>query len=119
MIGRPMMERASWIRETETRRRSTRRKLGGGQRERTGSRSGNRAAGRAHDLLGQPGNWVNESVNTTNSTFGASDRRERGATKARCGQPYSASVDATDSNCGAPQEERRRENKLMAWATRR
>lgn len=48
-------------------------------RSRTGSRSGNRAEGRAHDLLEQPGNRLNESVNTTNSadaqTFAGSEER--------------------------------------------
>jgi hypothetical protein len=58
MIGRPMMERASWIRETETRRRSTHRKLGGEQRERTDSRSGKPGSGtcaRPTRTAGQPG----------------------------------------------------------------
>jgi hypothetical protein len=82
-------------------------------------RSGNRATGRAHDLLGQPGNRVAESVNTTNSTGAASGRRERDATNAARGQPCEASVDATSFICGAPQARGRREDKLTAWATTR
>jgi hypothetical protein len=118
-LGRPAAKRASWIRETETRRPSWRRKLRDEERWRTGSRSGDRAEGRAHDLLFCSGDRMKESVDTTNSTRFARASGERGATNVWCGQPCWTSVDATKLGCGAPHRRERRENKLMAWATRR
>jgi hypothetical protein len=75
--------------------------------------------GRAHDRLDRPGNRTKESVDTTNSTRSARTSRERRGTNVRSGQPNWTSVDATKLWSGALQRRERRENKLMAWETRR
>jgi hypothetical protein len=59
-----------------------------------------------------------ESVNTTNSSPAQPAKRAWRA-NSRHGQPCSESVDATDRSRGAPREWARREDKLIAWATRR
>jgi hypothetical protein len=120
LVGRPMEERASWNRETEdTEGASSRRRLrgecvgSGPARARTTER---RDVHTTYSMAGKP---VVGSVTRQTRRTSQAFRRERRGTNAAPGQPGAASVDATALPCGALQDRRRRENKLIAWATRR
>jgi hypothetical protein len=84
---------------------------------RSDSSSGDRARGvhTTHFRAGQP---ARQSVDTTNSSSAQPAKRAWSANSRR-GQPRTESVDATKRLRGALRGRRRRENKLIAWATRR